>query len=533
MMVKWTTLVTDYPINAEGFEITEKAIKTGERQKPYVLEIKGKDGELRFVEIDESPIKDENGKVIAVSGVLRDITERKRVEEALRKNEKKLQENINKITEEKNKTEAIITAMGEGLSIQDLNYKILYQNKHHIELIGNHIGEYCYEAYEHTNEICKVCPLTHTFSDGKIHTSIRRVCLNGEKSFIEITSSPLRNADGNIYAGIELIRDVTERVRIDTALKNGEERYRNLFNEVPLMVYDGDENWNTISVNPMIEKLTGFTAEEFAQRKVNWIDLIHPNDKERIYKEGVKMTNNPVSISQEYRITRKDGEVIWIEDNKSSKFNSSGKFLGIHGIVGNITERKHAELELKKYSENQAIMVREINHRVRNNLSAIISMLYTEEALARTKGTEECLPILHNLVTRIIGLSTAHSMLSEGEWQPLKLTQLCEKVINATVKSLHSSKTVNLLVSPSEVYVDSNQAHHLALVINELTTNSLKYALKEKEKIIINIIAKKEGNNILLQFHDDGPGYPIEMLKGDFSKASTGFDLINRIVKKS
>jgi len=83
MMVKWTTRITDNPINQEGFELTERAINTGERQRPYLLEIRRKDGEPILVEIEESPVKDEGGKVVAMSGALRDVTERRKAEEAL------------------------------------------------------------------------------------------------------------------------------------------------------------------------------------------------------------------------------------------------------------------------------------------------------------------------------------------------------------------------------------------------------------------------------------------------------------------
>jgi PAS domain S-box-containing protein len=89
MMIKWTELVTENPMNQIGIELTEKAIKTGERQKPYLLELYRKDGRKVLLEIDESPITDDEGKVIAIVGAARDITEHIRAEEALRKSEER------------------------------------------------------------------------------------------------------------------------------------------------------------------------------------------------------------------------------------------------------------------------------------------------------------------------------------------------------------------------------------------------------------------------------------------------------------
>ena len=89
MMVEWTKLTTENPINRTGVKITEKALKTGVKQKPYLLELYRKDGSKVLLEIDESPFKDKEGNVIGIVGAARDITERKQAEEALQESEKK------------------------------------------------------------------------------------------------------------------------------------------------------------------------------------------------------------------------------------------------------------------------------------------------------------------------------------------------------------------------------------------------------------------------------------------------------------
>ncbi|MGD9161003.1 MAG: response regulator [Desulfobacteraceae bacterium] len=84
MQIKWTELVTDNPNNKTGFDLTEKAIKTGLKQKSYVHECRKRDGQIILVEIDESPVKDEKGNVIAIAGAARDITEKDKMESDLR-----------------------------------------------------------------------------------------------------------------------------------------------------------------------------------------------------------------------------------------------------------------------------------------------------------------------------------------------------------------------------------------------------------------------------------------------------------------
>ena len=99
MKRKWTKLATDNPINLKGIEFTEKAIKTGKIQKPYQLELKKKDGSIVLVEVDESPVKDATGKVVEISGALRNVTLKKQTENRLIKSEKRFRDLFNSIND--------------------------------------------------------------------------------------------------------------------------------------------------------------------------------------------------------------------------------------------------------------------------------------------------------------------------------------------------------------------------------------------------------------------------------------------------
>jgi diguanylate cyclase (GGDEF)-like protein/PAS domain S-box-containing protein len=120
---------------------------------------------------------------------------------------------------ERARSEAIIAGIGEGISIQDIDFKILYQNQVHKDIIGDHAGEYCYRAYERSGSVCEGCPLAMTFEDGEIHTEERRVDLDGRVLYVEITASPLKDASGKIIRGIEVVRDITERKKTEEELK--------------------------------------------------------------------------------------------------------------------------------------------------------------------------------------------------------------------------------------------------------------------------------------------------------------------------
>lgn len=113
-------------------------------------------------------------------------------------------------------------AIGDGLSIQDTDYKILYQNNVHKSLIGNHMGEYCYKAYEKRKDICEGCPLVKSFEDGKIHKAERSILTDKGTLYVEITASSLKDSSGNIIAGIEIARNITKRKKLEEQLHHSQ-----------------------------------------------------------------------------------------------------------------------------------------------------------------------------------------------------------------------------------------------------------------------------------------------------------------------
>lgn len=155
-----------------------------------------------------APIRDSEGGISGVVLVFRDQTEERAAQDSLRA--------------EKNKSEAILAAMGDGVSIQDLNYRILYQNDVHKRFVGSHAGEYCFRAYEAKEAVCEGCPVALTFSDGMVHLVLRTVHMPGGIRYFEITSSPLRDASGEIIAGIEVVRDVTVQRHSEEQLRQAQ-----------------------------------------------------------------------------------------------------------------------------------------------------------------------------------------------------------------------------------------------------------------------------------------------------------------------
>ncbi len=108
------------------------------------------------------------------------------------------------------------------------------------------------------------------------------------------------------------------------------------------MVYRAYSDWSEEVISGS-EDICDYNAEELNSKEENWLSIIHNDDKERVFKEGLELAQTHKDIVQIYRIMTKGGDIRWVEDRKTSLFSEEGEFIGIDGIVFDITDRKHAE----------------------------------------------------------------------------------------------------------------------------------------------------------------------------------------------
>jgi PAS domain-containing protein len=134
---------------------------------------------------------------------------------SIRRSEKAMESAKIKAEEAHAKTEAIMAAIGDGISIQDRDLTIVYQNETLISSFGDHRGEKCYQAYNQTGTPCHSCPVLWSFKDGTVHTTELTYSTKNGISFFEVTTSPLRNVTSEITAGIMVIRNVDQRKKME------------------------------------------------------------------------------------------------------------------------------------------------------------------------------------------------------------------------------------------------------------------------------------------------------------------------------
>ncbi|MBI5408822.1 MAG: diguanylate cyclase [Nitrospirae bacterium] len=235
-------------------------------------------------------------------------------------------------------------AIGDGISIQDTGYKIFYQNTAHKNIFGNHEGENCYKAYAHFGQICEKCPLTLVFKDGETHTSDWSVLTEKGEAFFTITASPIKR-EGRIVAGIQVVKDVTERRHIEEVLRENEERFRTIFNTSPIGIIVTNSEGRLLQTNPAFQNMLGYTHEELYK---GFTYITHPDDVE----ENLKMFHEMVEGKRNYyktekRYYRKDGGIIWANLSATAVRDQNGRFKYNLVLIEDITGRRKLEEKLR------------------------------------------------------------------------------------------------------------------------------------------------------------------------------------------
>jgi len=140
--------------------------------------------------------------------------------------------------------------------------------------------------------------------------------------------------------------DITEQKIAEQALRDSELKFRSLVFNIPGMVYRAFADWSAEIISGS-EEICGYTVKELNTKREKWLEVIHPEDREKVFREGAELIKKKMHLAQKYRIITKEGDIRWVEDIKTSHFSDQGEFEAIDGIVLNITQRQLAEKTLK------------------------------------------------------------------------------------------------------------------------------------------------------------------------------------------
>ena len=298
------------------------------------------------------------------------------------------------------------------------------------------------------------------------------------------------------YAKLKI--EIEERKQAQAALRESEEKYRTLFDmESDALALMDIETGDILDVNKAFINLYGFRKEEILCMK-------NTDFSAEPHKTQKSVQNHEINIPIRYH-KKKDGTVFPTEIS-ASIFEYQGREVLI-GAVRDITERKHAEEQIKTSLREKEILLREIHHRVKNNFEIISSLLDMSSMRTDSQETQN---LLLNARSRIHSMSLIHSQLYQTDrFDRIDMDRHISELSHHLLCVYGSGKKIDLILTPSKVYLSVSQAIPCALVLNELISNVFKHAFREKKQGTVRTsISTPDPTTVLIQVIDDGDGIP-------------------------
>jgi PAS domain S-box-containing protein len=426
-----------------------------------------KDGTPIPIEYMSTPIR-EKDEIRGAVVIFSDVTERKKAEEAL-------QAALRTAEDERLKSKSIIESMGEPLGIIDTNFRFMYQNKIHRDSFGEHIGQICYKAIKDRNEICEGCQLAECFRDGNIHTKERVVPREEGPLYVVNTASPLRDSTGNIVAGIELIRDITEWRRAEEALRENEEKLSAMLLSIADHMSMMDKNLNIIWANDIAKKIFG---DEIIGKKC--YEAYHKRKEpcEPYPCLTLKAFQDGKVHEHETQVMDKDGNILYFHCTANVALrDKEGIPTAVIEISRDITSHKKLEGQLIQAQKMEAVgqLAGGVAHDFNNILTAIIGF----GNLLQGEVSKD--DLLNNYITKILNsaqkaANLTQSLLAFSREQiispkPVNLNeiiQMMERLLSRLISEDIELSTV-LTDEYLTVMADSTQ---IETVLMNLTTNA-------------------------------------------------------------
>lgn len=348
---------------------------------------------------------------------------------------------------------------------------------------------------------------------------------NLEEIPVEISISLVEFGD-NFYA-VMVARDISERMEAEKALMQSEEKYRTLFEYSPDLITLITPDGKIVDINRSTKKFVNLSKKEIIGKSILEVGMLFEYDiKEFIEIKNELMDGKSVEPF-EFKIIDRNSQIYWMEAHLSLLKKDRGRST-IQVILHNITKRKTYEKQIKQSLNEKEVLLKEIHHRVKNNLQIISSLLNLQSRYIRD---EDAFGVFKESQNRIKSMALIHEKLYQSE--DLTKIDFAEYVRSLTFHLFNSysvdQSAVEFSINFEEVLFDIDTSIPCGLIINELVSNSLKYAFPEgKGKISIDL--QLDGEKCVLVIRDDGIGFPEGL---NFQNTETlGLRLVNILVSQ-
>lgn len=335
---------------------------------------------------------------------------------------------------------------------------------------------------------------------------------------ISLTVSPVFDSIGHIVGASKIARDITEQKRAQRALRDSERRLQELLDAIPGAIYTTDAKGKILYYNKAAVEFAG-RAPTIGQDEwcVSW-KLYWPDGTPLPHDEcpmAIALREGRPIRGKEAVAERPDGTRIPFIPYPTPLRDSDGNVIGAINMLVDISQRKEAETQ-------QQLLLKELNHRVKNNLQMVQSLLYSASKKTDNADAQQ---VLRETAGRIAGMAAAQSVL----YSTNNAIQFdAKEFIRSACHSAEETFAANVNIECDESFLLPNDAAMpLALILNELLTNALKHGLDGGNRIVRAGLVK-DSNGCRLFVEDGGPGFDLENVQA----RSSGIRLVQGLARQ-
>ena len=509
--------------------------------KNYQMRMRKKDGSEIWIMENVTRIKNAETNKEYIEGTLIDITETKRIQVALQEREENYK--------------SLIEHMPDGIFIHNEKGEVVFANPAALKIMGiatleelpdQNLFSYVLPEYHDIIKTRKTemnkgkdspfIEIKIRRPDGKIvevETKTNRITYHGSTS-VEVVlhdislQRQLEREQIRLQieeeSNRELKREIASHIRTRQRLNASQKYTRLLIDSSIDMIFACDQNGRITEFNRAAQNTFGYSMAEMLN---NDMSVLY-EDKEQ-YAALKKIISEDENFFGEVKQIKKNGETFPAFISASLLKNERGEVLGMMSVSRDITRTKETEEQLKKSVHEKETLLKEIHHRVKNNLQVISSILKLQSAYVKDKKT---LDLLNECRNRISSMAFIHATLyMTNDFAKINFADYVANLAGNLQQSYaDKDKKILLRLDIPKVFLHIDDAIPCGLIINELLSNSFKYAFAKKKRGTVGISVKVKKENIILAIWDDGNGFPQKV---DYRNTeSLGLQLVISLVEQ-
>lgn len=488
----------------------------------YIGEVQNirKDGSVFTCFLSCAVMRNKKGDHIGYMGISRDITDIKKAEEELIISERKYRD--------------LFINLSDALIIVDEHNHIIDRNNAAKKLLGsaNCIGQNFFE-YVHPEDLTYVKDRSVEFREtGKIINVEFRIISDDKVKYVNLSSTAIYENDK--YVGSrDILRDITQEKEYQLLIKNQTSHLQSIFeNKSDVIMFTLDHNFTVNSFNRRLKEFAKINLGAKLEIGDNFMEMLLQYVHEKVQPSLLDFyTKTTYGEPHQFEgiVRSKNGEDIWLQTFLSPIKVEGKERYDLAVMAMDITDKKESEIELTKSLKEKEVLLKEVHHRVKNNLQVISSILNLQSSYVKDHNTLE---ILRESQNRVKSMSFIHeSLYRSKDFSQVNFSDYMNNLINNVVHTfLLPNKDVVLVTDLGGVNLNLDQAIPCGLIVNELLTNAMKYAFTDIEDPTLEVRIAEEGNRVNLWIEDNGVGLPEDFNLDETD--SLGLQLVQTLIEQ-